>query len=115
MKKQFDYNRSANEMALELNGGNPGSLNVCRQLLSGLQEEDARNFFTIMADMDIRGVLIYVAFTNCDRSIQTLLDRVANRDSTLVEAINAEREREGMPERAIVRGAIEWPDELPMA
>ena len=114
MSKTWNYGRSAKDMVLELSEGNPGSLHVCCEVLN-LGEQQAKKILTIMADMGIRGVLIYVAFTICQRNFSQFVAKLEKREVTLVEAINSERERERAPGRAAPGGEIEWPSELPTA
>lgn len=82
---------------MNLCGGNAGSLRVCREIA---QETDKPlGTFTLMKVFGVCGPLIWVAYTHCDHDVHKLVKRLTQQDRKLFESVNAEREREGMPER----------------
>ena len=84
------------EVMMKLAKGNPGSLRVCREIA---QTDKPLGTFTLMKVLRVEGVLIWVAYTHCDNDVHKLVRRLIDQDPTLFRSVNAEREREGMPER----------------
>ena len=99
-KQQHFHGRT--RMAIErvmmnLCDGNPGSLSVCREIAD--KTDKPLGTFTAMKVFKVRGPLIWVAYTHCDKDVHKLVKRLIEQDRALFESVNAEREKEGMPER----------------
>ena len=127
MEKAFwSYDLSTTKMAEELATSSPGATRkhpgaygVCGDLLQmekqgQLSEEELKLFFTCMAYMNMRHVLIFATYKEvCKKNMIVFLERVAMQDTKLVSEVNSFCENEMIEGRLVEGEAVEWPEQCP--
>ena len=89
MREELDLNNSVLDILMTMSEGNPGAANVLMELMNNY----SAGFMLILNldDMNIRGPQIWVAYKDhCNCDIDMFCERIKKRDSTIVDAVNAE-------------------------
>jgi len=93
------------EVVAKMSEGNPGGLHVLMQMVKESPQEAFINILSL-DDMNIRGSQIWIAYKNfCGNDLKKLIECIKNRDKKMIDKINEESKRSGIPWLVVEGGA----------
>lgn len=88
-RAEIDIDGSVLDMLLLMSEGNPGAATVLSRIMNKY-DAGAMSIFNL-DDMNIRGAQVWVAFKDvCNEDLDMFCERIKKRDSSIVDAVNAE-------------------------